>query len=159
MIVPTTSRPDHVRRSQRLRVAACSIGLLAVVTAACGNDTSSEESTTPTTEPAASVDLSDAEWTDRTDESETVIQSRDNSFTPGYIVVQAGTTITFRNVGRTQHNALPVDEGAFEGVEADQFQPQDEHTITLQEPGDYPYYCSLHGTTTKGMVGAIRVVE
>ena len=31
-------------------------------------------------------------------------------------------------------------------------------TLTLDEPGDYAYYCTLHGTTTKGMVGAIRVV-
>ena len=30
---------------------------------------------------------------------------------------------------------------------------------TLTEPGDYAYYCSLHGTATKGMTGAIRVLE
>jgi plastocyanin len=29
----------------------------------------------------------------------------------------------------------------------------------LDEPGDYAYYCSLHGTPTAGMIGGLRVVE
>ena len=30
---------------------------------------------------------------------------------------------------------------------------------TFNAPGYYRYYCSLHGSPTKGMVGAIRVVK
>lgn len=146
---------------RRPRVMTCvALALVAAVTAACGDDAPTEGATASSTAPAASpVDLSDAEWVDRTDEAEVAIQSRDNTFTPGYVIVKAGTPITFRNAGRTQHNALPVDELSFEGIDADEFEPQDEHTISFDEPGDYPYYCSLHGTPTRGMVGAIRVVE
>lgn len=139
--------------------------VLAVASAltACGGD---EEDTTSTTVPGttvpaavAAVDLSEVDWVDRTDEDEVLIQARDNTFLPGYVIVRAGTPIRFRNVGRTEHNALPVDEISFVGIEADQFEPRAEATITIDEPGDYPYYCSLHGTTTKGMVGAVRVVD
>ncbi len=29
----------------------------------------------------------------------------------------------------------------------------------FDEPGEYAYYCTLHGTETAGMVGTIRVVD
>ena len=48
--------------------------------------------------------------------------------------------------------------GAFNEISPDDFQPGDEGTITFTVPGDYPYYCSLHGTPTKGMIGAVRVI-
>jgi plastocyanin len=51
-----------------------------------------------------------------------------------------------------------VEDGAFEPIEIADLQPGDASSITFDEPGEYPYYCSLHGTTTKGMVGAIRVL-
>ena len=31
--------------------------------------------------------------------------------------------------------------------------------MVFDEPGEYPYYCTLHGTETAGMVGTIRVVD
>jgi plastocyanin len=136
------------------------VALVALLGAGCGNDASSDEATAPSDPSTSSpVDLSDVDWVDRTAESTVVIQGRDNAFRPGYVIVKAGTPITFRNVGRTEHNALPVDGNSFDGIEAEAFEPQAQHTITFDEPGDFPYYCSLHGTTTKGMVGAIRVVD
>jgi plastocyanin len=149
------------RRRRRLRSALCAtIGLVALLGAGCGSDAGGDETTARSTSSSSTpVDLSDVDWVDLSDEAEVVIQSRDNTFRPGYVVVRAGTPITFRNVGRTEHNALPVDEISFEGIEAEELEPRAERTITLDEPGDHPYYCSLHGTTTKGMVGAIRVVE
>lgn len=131
---------------------------LALLTA-CGSDDVTSLNQVTTTTNAAGVDLSEAEWTDLTDQTEVLIQARDNRFLPAYFIVKAGTPITFRNVGRTEHNALPVDQVSFENIEAAVFNPQDEAHVTIDQPGDYPYYCSLHGTTTKGMVGAIRVVE
>lgn len=136
--------------------------LLLVGLAGCGSDGGSDSTSTPssTTVPAAvgEVDLSAVDWKDKTDEDAVTIQTRDNTFLPGYVIVKAGTPITFMNIGRTEHNALPVDEISFVGIEAEDLPPRGEQTITIDEPGDYPYYCSLHGTTTKGMVGAIRVV-
>lgn len=172
-------------RRRRHSMLGAVVGVVALIGAGCGSDASDADtsavdapastSTAASTETSAHpadhttaattvtastlVDLSEVEWVDRTGESEVEIQSRDNTFLPGYVIVKVGTPITFRNVGRTEHNALPVDEISFEGIEAAEFEPQAEHTITFDEPGDYPYYCSLHGTTTRGMVGAIRVVS
>ena len=49
--------------------------------------------------------------------------------------------------------------GWVESVPVEDFQPDDTATITFDEPGVYPYYCSLHGTPSAGMDGRIRVVE
>lgn len=155
----TGRRSAIARRSGRLALGLVVVVMAALMTA-CG-DGADSSAATPTT--AASVDtlvdLSNVEWVDRTSESEVVIQSRDNTFLPGHVIVKVGTPITFRNVGRTEHNALPVDEISFIGIEAKDFNPKDEHTISFDKPGDYPYYCSLHGSPTKGMIGAIRVVK
>lgn len=104
-------------------------------------------------------DLTDAEWTDLTAETDVKVQARDNVFVKPYIEVKAGTTVTFTNRGRNQHNVIAVPEGTFDTIEAEDLEPGTSQDVTFTAPGDYPYYCSLHGTTTKGMVGAIRVVE
>jgi plastocyanin len=75
-----------------------------------------------------------------------------------YIEVRAGTKVTFTNRGRNQHDVQPVDAGSFAPIPATDFQPSDGDSITFELPGDYSYYCSLHGTPTKGMIGAIRVL-
>ena len=67
--------------------------------------------------------------------------------------------MTFDNRGRNPHNVIPAEEGAFETVEAADFEPEATAEIVFDEPGDYAYYCSLHGTATAGMIGGIRVVE
>jgi len=105
------------------------------------------------------VDLSDKTFTNMTSSPEVEVQARDNVFVPAYVEVSKGTTITFTNDGRNPHNVLPVDDGAFPPIEADDLQPDDTGTVTFDQVGDFPYYCSLHGTTTRGMVGGIRVVE
>ncbi|MEZ5237572.1 MAG: plastocyanin/azurin family copper-binding protein [Microthrixaceae bacterium] len=94
-----------------------------------------------------------------TGESEVVIDAVDNNFKPKYIEVSKGTAVRFVNEGRNIHNVLPVAEDAFSPIEADAFDPGEEDVITFDEVGDFPYYCSLHGTKTKGMIGGIRVVE
>lgn len=137
--------------------------LLVTTLAACGSG-EKVASPTATTEaaapaPADGPDLSDAEFEDRSADAEVRLDVRDNSFNPKYIEVKAGTPITFANRGRTEHNVLPVVEEAFAPIDATDLEPGAEQTLTFDEPGDYAYYCSLHGTKTKGMVGAIRVLE
>ena len=51
---------------------------------------------------------------------------------------------------------LPVDESLDWGVERDEFAPTDEYAHVFDQPGVYPYYCSIHGTEEAGMVGADR---
>ena len=80
----------------------------------------------------------------------------DNTFRPDEVEVAAGTEVVWENGGRNDHNVLPV-EGDDWGVEADDFAPGDVYSYRFTEPGTYAYYCSLHGTTTAGMVGTIVV--
>ena len=148
----------------RIRAIIPVIGLLVLVGCGDGSATDGAQggqdaAETSTTLPYEEVDLSDAEWVDRTDQDEVTIQARDNTFLPGYIEVKAGTPITFRNIGRTDHNVLPAIPDQFEPIEVEDLKPGDEATLTFDEVGDHPYYCSLHGTTTRGMIGAVRVVE
>jgi plastocyanin len=84
------------------------------------------------------------------------VDAIDNTFRPDAIEVAAGAEVHWVNRGRNEHNVLPV-EGDDWGVEADDFAPEDEYTHRFTEPGTYAYYCSLHGTTTQGMVGEIVV--
>ncbi len=127
----------------------------AALVAACGDGGggNSAELTTST-----SSTVPESAYVDLTGSPEVVIEAVDNTFKPQYATVRVGTPVTFRNDGRSVHNVLPVTEGAFPPIEADAFQPDDEVTVTFDEPGLVPYYCSLHGTTTKGMFGGLRVV-
>jgi len=87
---------------------------------------------------------------------EAPVQVLDNTFRAQEIEVAAGTEVVWDNGGRNDHNVLPV-EGDDWGVEAAEFEPGDSYRHRFTDPGTYPYYCSLHGTTTKGMVGTVVV--
>jgi plastocyanin len=150
---------------RRCTIAACSafamLASLGLLTG-CGDDaegggTATEE---PTTTAAAKAipDLAAIEFDDETGATEVAIVARDNAFLPQYIEIDPGTTVVFTNRGRVDHNVLPVVEGAFTPIEIEDLEPGEVASITFDEPGEYPYYCSLHGTTTRGMVGAIRVL-
>lgn len=149
-------------RFPHLRTAAIVL-VIAVPLGGCGNG----ESATPAPgagdakaiKPTDGVDLSGKDFVDLTSSSEVAVQARDNSFVKPYIEVKAGSTITFTNRGRNDHDVLPATDGAFQGIEVADFAPKDVGTITFDKPGDYPYYCTLHGTPTKGMTGAIRVLK
>jgi plastocyanin len=135
----------------------------ALIVTGCGSGESAipmSEQDSATTAPAAAagVDLTDVEFTDLTGKDEVTVVARDNSFAPEYIEVSAGTEVLFDNKGEQGHNVIPATEGAFTPIDTGDFEPGDSGTVTFTEPGDYSYYCSLHGTATKGMTGAIRVL-
>jgi plastocyanin len=92
------------------------------------------------------------------DGSTAAVQSLDNTFRAPDIQVKPGTTVTWTNEGRNQHDVLPVEDEAW-GVDVEDFQPGDSYEHTFTEPGVYDYYCSIHGTTTAGMVGTVVVAE
>ena len=100
-----------------------------------------------------------ADFEDLTGKGATTVVAKDNSYVPQFITVSPGTKITFDNKGRAAHNVIPVQKGAFEKIATEDLQPGDSDTIVLDEPGEYPYYCSLHGTPDKGMIGRITVAE
>ena len=131
------------------------------VLAACGDDSASESTAAAdlTSDTVSDTAAPDADFEDLTGKAKVVVQARDNSFVSQYVTVSAGTEVTFDNRGRNPHNAVPVDEGAFEGIDTEALQPGDAGAVVFDEPGDYAYYCTLHGTETAGMVGTIRVVD
>lgn len=140
----------------RLRLATAVILLAAASLVGCGSDPAINADGSPTTV-AAPVDGPD--YMDLTAEDAPEVDAVDNNFRAPYVKVNAGTPITFRNEGRNDHNVIPVDDRAFAPVETDAFTPGAETTITFDQPGDYPYYCSLHGTETAGMIGGVSVVD
>ena len=133
------------------------IAALVATTTLAGCGSQSLSSSSDTAAPPAGPDLSSVTFEDETGATAVKVDAVDNTFKAEYIEVDAGTAVTFRNDGRNDHNVIPVAAGGFAAIQADAFEPGTEQTVTFTDPGDYPYYCSLHGTTTKGMVGAIRV--
>jgi plastocyanin len=75
-----------------------------------------------------------------------------------HIQIRPGATVTWTNDGRNEHDVLPVEGDAW-GVEVADFQPGDTYEHTFSDPGVYDYYCSIHGTTTAGMIGTVVVAE
>jgi plastocyanin len=134
------------------------------VTAGCGNGEPANPvtqvtSATPAEAGAAGPDLSAEEFEDETGKDAVAVIAQDNRFVAPYIEVSAGTKVDFTNKGRNQHDVVPTTDGAFAEIPPEDFQPKDEGSITFTVPGDYAYYCSLHGTKDKGMIGAVRVLQ
>lgn len=123
------------------------MALGAAVLVGCGSD---DTATTEPTEPPSSTPTPGAGVT-------VTVQALDNSFRPETLTVAAGTEVAFENRGRNDHNVLPADGGDSWGVMTESFRPGDEYRYTFSEPGEYRYYCSIHGTADVGMVGTIVV--
>jgi plastocyanin len=89
---------------------------------------------------------------------EAAVEARDNVFRPEEISVVPGTEVVWTNEGRSDHDIEPV-EGDNWGIAPDGFGPDATYAHTFDEPGRYAYYCTLHGTPTRGMRGAVIVRE
>jgi plastocyanin len=86
------------------------------------------------------------------------VDARDNTFAPEVTEVEPGTRVRFANVGRNEHNVIPVSDDQSELlVETDALGPGDEAVVRLTEPGTYRYFCSIHGTAEAGMIGTVEV--
>lgn len=134
--------------------------MLASASTACGDGRPAPQAGSTTTTAAAvgdrprQLDLSTVAFADATDAAALEVVARDNRFEAPFVEVRAGTAITFVNEG-SNHDVTPAVAGAFTPIPAEAF---GEATVRFTRPGDYVYYCSIHGTPRKGMVGAIRVV-
>lgn len=87
------------------------------------------------------------------------VRSLDNSFIQATLEIEAGTEVNWINGGRNEHNILPVDETLSWGVLRDVFVPGATYARVFDQPGVFAYYCSIHGTTEAGMIGAVIVTE
>ncbi|MEZ5245957.1 MAG: hypothetical protein R2707_12735 [Acidimicrobiales bacterium] len=84
------------------------------------------------------------------------IEIRDNVFEERFFRVDPGTQIVFVNRGANTHDVTAAAEGAFPKItkEALLEAPQ---ALILTAEGDYPFYCSIHGTATRGQTGFVVV--
>jgi len=82
----------------------------------------------------------------------------DDVFEPKLIKVRADSDITFTNTGHRLHDVIPVDGGGFR-ITTDELRPGVSKTVRVAAPGTYRYFCSIHGTATRGMRGTIVVVR
>jgi plastocyanin len=86
---------------------------------------------------------------------EVTVDALDFSFDPVVLTVEAGTTVTWINVGAVQHSATASDGSWDTGL----FDAGAEASLTFDEVGTFPYYCILHGTATgAGMAGEVQVI-
>jgi plastocyanin len=83
----------------------------------------------------------------------------DNTFKPEVIEVEPGTEVVWVNRGRSNHDVVPTDASDTKdwGIALGEFTPGESYSQVFTEPGDYPYYCTVHGTQTRGMVGKVVV--
>lgn len=139
-----------MRRSPTVLVLLC---LVALLTAACGTpkDTGFPPTPTPTENGETEVDESTLE-----DPAELhgAIEVADNKYIPRYVAVDAGTTVTWVEVGDAPHNVVSVEKGLFDS-NPDCLQDistcmakGEEFSFTFDEPGEYAYYCVIHGRAT-----------
>jgi plastocyanin len=150
---PSPQSRSIARGAVALAVVLC----LSLVAAACGGD--DDGAAAPTDVAAELPDVPESDYEDLTGQASVVIEARDNTFVPQYAVVSPGTEITFENRGRNPHNVIAVEAGAFVDIPTEDLQPGDSPSMVMEDPGDFPYYCSLHATPSRGMIGRIRVAE
>jgi plastocyanin len=72
----------------------------------------------------------------------------DNVYTRDVTRVPVGTEVVFRNQGKTVHNAVAVNGlwSTADSAGSDVLQPGQSAAVTVDRPGVYRYYCTLHGT-------------
>ncbi len=89
------------------------------------------------------------------------VTALDNSFRPQNVEARVGDAVVWENRGRNEHDVLSIEgtlaDGSAWGITVDEFQPGDIYSHVFTEPGEYRYYCTIHGNTEVGMVGTVVV--
>lgn len=86
------------------------------------------------------------------------VEAVDNVFRPETIEIEPGTEVRWVNKGRNDHDVTPTElELGDWGIKLADFEPGVTYSHVFTEPGEYPYYCTAHGTKTRGMIGKIVV--
>jgi len=81
----------------------------------------------------------------------------DTTFTPAEVTMSAGGAVQWTNTSKTErHNIIPVVAGSFKKHD-ELIKNGESVTIVFTKAGDYPYYCSLHGSPTSGQRGTVHV--
>lgn len=137
---------------------AVAAALVLMLTAACGDDGDPAAAGREGVADAAPIDIPD-DALDLTGQTEVTVTVDDNFFAQKVIVVDAGTTVTWTNEGQQPHNVKPAEENAFSSIDTGDLDPGASADRTFDDAGDFPYFCSLHGTATNGQTGRIIVAS
>lgn len=152
-------RPDLVPRVVTV------VAVLALVCSACGDadDADDAESSDGSVE-SSSVPIDDEQSDDdgaatsvAPNGEEIEVLALDNNFRDEEVEIVAGTTVTWENRGRNDHNIIPVEDSEDWGAAVEDFAPGDVYSHAFTTPGEYGYYCTLHGTADFGMIGTVVV--
>jgi plastocyanin/mono/diheme cytochrome c family protein len=73
------------------------------------------------------------------------------NFTPRYIIIKAGTTVTWNNMSDQPHTVVPNTSGAFPASTV-LAAGTGTYKYTFTKVGDYPYYCSIHPAMTAWII-------
>ena len=156
MTLNNMSRRDALRSAAAVTASAA----VALLAAGCANESDPIATAEPgdTDVVTTTVDIPESDFEDHTGVSTLDISVVDNSFEPRRVTVSVGTKVLWTNNGRNHHNIVAEPKDRFPGIEHEQFPAGSVHAVTFAEAGDYPYFCSLHGTPRNGQNGVIRVV-
>jgi plastocyanin len=133
----------------RFASALAAGAMLLVVGCADDGDSASASTSSPaTSSPATSVARTGVVVS---------VTALDNTFRPDLIEIDVGDEVLWENRGLNDHDVLYVD-GDDWGVEVEGFGPGAAYAHVFTEPGEYRYYCSIHGNEIVGMVGTVVVV-
>ncbi len=127
------------------------VAVLALAVAACGSSSSS----------AKSVKVVDLRGKATGQNPEVGVKAIDNKFDAEAIRINPGTTVKWTNDGRNAHTVTPASSkqnfGAKFGVGAESFTSGKTYEFKFAQAGTYHYYCTIHGSATKGMIGTVIV--
>lgn len=143
--------------ARRTMAVAAGLALAGTVVAGCGDDddgaavdsvdteVTEADETTETTEADDTTETTEAEEMTETEESaqEQVsvdIVSIEDAFEPSTATVAAGGEVTWVNTDDIAHTAT-AEDGTWD---SGNLEPGAEFTFAPEEPGTYPYFCSIH---------------
>jgi plastocyanin/mono/diheme cytochrome c family protein len=73
------------------------------------------------------------------------------NFTPRYVIIKAGTTVTWNNVSSQPHTVVAANKGTFPDSSV-LAAGSGTYTYMFTKPGDYPYFCSIHPAMTAWII-------
>ncbi|MGH9198355.1 MAG: cupredoxin domain-containing protein, partial [Acidimicrobiia bacterium] len=90
------------------------------------------------------------------DSGHVTIEMLDNAFSLGQVRIPVGGEVTFIGAGRNPHNAVASDGSWSTETIFGSLQQMNGDTATLRfdQPGEYVYFCTLHGNAQGGGMAA-----
>src|SRR5215203_1135471 len=134
-----------------------SLSVMTIVVAAALSSCGADGSDASTASPDVAGPTNNANAPDGPPVTTVEVKALDNTFVDEQVEVAAGTEVVWKNGGRNDHDIVPVAEGESWGIGSEGFRPGDSYSHVFAEPGEYEFYCTIHGTADVGMTGTIVV--